>query len=124
MKIRLLKIAQQELDEAVEWYNQQVVGLGLEFLDEFDDSVKLVASFPEISKKILDDIRRFLINRFPYGVIYGIDGDFIVIIAIAHFRRKPNYWIDRLQNLATESTEVKEKSDELSTHSGKRKVKK
>jgi hypothetical protein len=50
MKIRLLKIAQQELDEAVEWYNQQAVGLGLEFLDEFDDSVKLVASFPEISE--------------------------------------------------------------------------
>ena len=53
MKIRLLKIAQQELDEAVEWYNQQAVGLGLEFLDEFDDSVKLVASFPEISEKII-----------------------------------------------------------------------
>jgi hypothetical protein len=105
MKIRLLKIAQQELDEAVEWYNQQVVGLGLEFLDEFDDSVKLVAAFPEISGKILDDIRRFLINRFPYGIIYGIDGDFIVIIAIAHLRRKPNYWIDRLQNQATDFTD-------------------
>ena len=105
MKIRLLKIAQKELDEAVEWYNQQAVGLGLEFLDEFDDSVKLVASFPEISEKIIDDIRRFLINRFPYGIIYGIDGGFIVIIAIAHLRRKPNYWIDRLQKPGADSTD-------------------
>jgi len=98
MKIRLLSLAQQELDEAVEWYDLQAVGLGLEFIDEFDASVKLIASFPEISEEILDDIRRFLINRFPYGIIYGIDGDYIVIIAISHLRRKPNYWIDRLKN--------------------------
>ena len=96
MKIRLLHIAQQELDEAVEWYNQQALGLGLEFLDELDDSIKLILVFPEISEKILEDIRRFMINRFPYGIIYSIDGDYIVIIAIAHLRRKPNYWIGRL----------------------------
>ena len=40
-------------------------------------------------------------------IIYGIDGDFIVIIAIAHLRRKPNYWIDRLQNPATDYTDNK-----------------
>jgi len=98
MKIRLLQIAQLELDEAVEWYNQQSLGLGLEFLDELDDSIKLILIFPEIAEKILEDIRRLMINRFPYGIIYSIDEDYIVVIAIAHLRRKPNYWIDRLQN--------------------------
>ncbi len=51
MKIRLLHIAQQELDEAVEWYNQQALGLGLEFLDELDDSIKLIWYFLKYPRK-------------------------------------------------------------------------
>jgi len=41
-------------------------------------------------------IRRCLIKRFPYSILYGINVDMIVIIAIAHLHRKPNYWQGRL----------------------------
>ena len=48
MKMSLLPLAQSELDEAFSWYEEQAVGLGYEFLDEFDQSVRLIASFPEL----------------------------------------------------------------------------
>ena len=95
MKISLLPLAQTELDDAFSWYEEQVVGLGYEFLDGFDQSVRLIASFPELFEQIEEGVRRSLVNRFPYGIIYGIDGDQIVIIAVAHLKRKPNYWMER-----------------------------
>jgi len=57
--------------------------------------VRLIASFPEVFEQIEDEVRRCLVNRFPYGVIYGIDGEEVVVIAVAHLKREPNYWIDR-----------------------------
>ncbi len=95
MKISLLPLAQLELDEAFAWYEKQVVGLGYEFLDEFDQTVRLIVSFPKMAEKIEVDARRRLLNRFPYGVIYGIDGNTVVVIAVAHLKRKPGYWMSR-----------------------------
>ncbi len=95
MKISLLPLAQLELDEAFAWYEEQVVGLGYEFLDEFDQTVRLIVSFPEMAEIIEVEARRRLLNRFPYGVIYGIDGNTVVIIAITHLKRKPGYWTSR-----------------------------
>lgn len=95
MKISLLPLSQSELDEVFSWYEKQVVGLGYEFLDEFDQSVRLIASFPELFEQIEEGVRRCLVNRFPYGIIYGIDGEEIVIIAVAHLKRRPRYWIKR-----------------------------
>jgi plasmid stabilization system protein ParE len=95
MKVSLLPLAQLELDEAFAWYQEQAIGLGYDFLDEFDQSVRLIISFPEISGRIKGDVRRCLINRFPYGIIYGIDGDTVVIFAVSHLKRKPAYWTSR-----------------------------
>lgn len=95
MKLSLLPLAQAEVDEAFLWYEEQAVGLGYEFLDEFDQSVRLITSFPELFEELEEGVRRCLVNRFPYGVIYGIDGDKIVVVAVAHLKRKPNYWIER-----------------------------
>lgn len=90
-----MPLAKAELDEAFAWYEDQVVGLGYEFLDAFDQSIRLIASFPELFEEIECGVRRCLVNRFPYGVLYGIDGDSIVVVAVAHLKREPTFWIDR-----------------------------
>ncbi len=95
MKISLLPAAQSELDEAFLWYEEQSIGLGYDFFDEFEQSVRLLAVFPELFEQMEEGVRRCLINRFPYGIIYGVDGASIVIVAIAHLKRKPRYWIER-----------------------------
>ena len=96
MKVSLLPLAQLELDEAFVWYEEQAVGLGYGFLDEFDQAVRLIVSFPELAEKVECDVRRRLVNRFPFGIIYGIDDTTIVIIAVSHLKRKPAYWTSRL----------------------------
>jgi hypothetical protein len=96
MKIRFLTLAQWELNDAVQWYNGQSVGLGTEFLDEPDIAVRRVAMFPESCPEIEPGLRRCTISRFPYGLIYGLDEATVVIVAVAHLHRQPRYWAERL----------------------------
>jgi len=97
VNVRFLTLAQQEIDEAVVWFNEQVDGAGLDFLDELDRVVRLVKSYPFASTKLDQDIRRCLFARFPYSLIYGVEEQTIVVIAVAHSRRAPRYWMDRLR---------------------------
>ena len=90
MRIRFLDVAQRELDDAVAWYTEQEEGLGLDFLDELDRTIRRIKTFPLASTEIESEIRRCLLARFPYGVIYGIDGDSIIIVAVAHLHRHPD----------------------------------
>ena len=97
MIIRFLSIAQQEIDGAVVWYQQQAPHLAAQFLDEVNKSLKRITRYPFSCMEIEAGIRRCVLNRFPYGVIYGIDGDRIVIIAVAHLHRQPRYWHKRIK---------------------------
>ncbi len=96
MKVRFLKPAQSEVDDAFVWYETQSHGLGIRFLDDIDRTIRRISAFPFSSMEIESDIRRCLLTRFPYGIIYGIDADTIIIIAVAHLHREPRYWIERL----------------------------
>lgn len=96
MKVRFLTLAQQELDDAVAWYNEQAAGLGQEFLDELDRVVRRAVTFPMSCPEIEPGVRRCLLARFPYGLIYGVDRKTIVVVAMAHLHRKPRYWLDRI----------------------------
>ena len=96
MNVRFLTLAQQEVDEAVVWFEERSEGKGLEFLDELDRVVRLVRAYPLASPEIEPEIRRCLFARFPYSVVYGVDADTIVVIAVAHTHRVPHYWLDRL----------------------------
>lgn len=95
MKVRLLAAARQELDDAVAWYDEQAPGLGREFLDEIDRAVRRASAFPMSCPEIEPDMRRCLLARFPYGLIFGVDGQTLVVVAVAHLHRAPRYWADR-----------------------------
>ena len=71
MKIRFLAIARQELDDAVEWYDSQSAGLGRQFLDELDLVVRRIRTYPDSCQEMTPGLRRALLSRFPYGLIYG-----------------------------------------------------
>jgi plasmid stabilization system protein ParE len=96
MNVRFLAPARQELDDAVEWYERQAAGLGKEFLDEMDRVIRRVVAFPLSAMEIEPGLRRGLIARFPYGLIYGQDGDAVVVVAVAHLHRAPRYWAHRI----------------------------
>lgn len=96
MKIEFLEIAETELDGAHLWYEAQQKSLGLQFLNEIDSSLGRIAAYPESFVSISNGIRRCLVKRFPYGILYGIDSNKIIIVAVAHLHRKPDYWLSRV----------------------------
>ncbi|MGD1977975.1 MAG: type II toxin-antitoxin system RelE/ParE family toxin [Akkermansiaceae bacterium] len=89
---RLLKDAAFELEQATEYYEECSKGLGLEFLDEFERSLDLVIEMPEAWSKVDESFRRFFLRRFPYVILYRVDGDFIIVTSVFHQHRKPNSW--------------------------------
>lgn len=96
MNVRFLTLAQQEIDEAVVWFNEQVDGKGMEFLVELTRVVRLVKAYPFASTEIETGVRKRLFARFPYSLIYGVEDRTIVVVAVAHSRRGPRYWLDRI----------------------------
>jgi len=103
MEYRFLKVAQIELDESFEYYEMQQEKLGYRFIYEVKNSIERVLYLPKAWQQITQNTRRCLVKNFPYGVIYQILEDEILIIAIANFHRKPNYWKDRITTIRVES---------------------
>jgi plasmid stabilization system protein ParE len=95
MNVRFLELAQKELDDAFAWYEAQVRGLGMEFLDEIDRAVRRITSWPLSSQELSPGIRRCIVSRFPYGLVYVQEPDTVIVLAVAHLHRRPRYWIDR-----------------------------
>ena len=87
--------ALEEVKEAVEHYEAEVEGLGKAFIQKLDEAIHEIKSFPSSSRIIRTDYRRYLLHRFPYGVIYLIEDDLIFVAAIMHLKRKPFYWTER-----------------------------
>ena len=96
MRVRFLRTAQFEVDDAVAWYDSQSPNLGIQFLDDIDRAIRRIAAYPLSSVEIEQGLRRCLLSRFPYGIIYGIDSKTIIVVAVAHLHREPRYWIDRI----------------------------
>ncbi len=88
--------AEQELVDAAAYYEEQNQGLGLEYLSEVERAVNLLTRYPEAGSVFRGFVRRLILPRFPYSLLYRIVGeDQIRIMAVAHHKRKPWYWIDR-----------------------------
>jgi plasmid stabilization system protein ParE len=94
--IVFLPPAQEEMTAASQYYQAQSMGLGMEFLAEAERTIAAIASHPKAAPKVKQDIRRRLLKRFPFGILYAATVDTIVIIAVMHLRRRPGYWQDRL----------------------------
>jgi plasmid stabilization system protein ParE len=96
MKVIFTELADMELTEAYEYYELEFSGLGKRFKAEVKQAIKRIIQFPEAWQKERGDIRRCLLHKFPYKILYSIEADHLLIIAIAHLHRKPDYWVNRL----------------------------
>ena len=96
MTVRFLEVAQEELDEAIAYYNSQVPGLGDAYLLEAVAAIERIRRFPEAWQPLGEQVRRCRLRRFPYGLVYAVDEGDILIVAVAHAHRRPDYWRDRI----------------------------
>ncbi|HET8865338.1 MAG TPA: type II toxin-antitoxin system RelE/ParE family toxin [Gracilimonas sp.] len=88
--------ARKEFFEASEYYEEQVIGLGDDFINEVEKVLIVIEQQPSSGTKITKTERRFLVSRFPYGIIYSVQDDLITIFAIMNLKRKPGYWESRI----------------------------
>lgn len=96
MQVEFIEPASIELDDAIEYYNLQVEGLGKKFLNEILETIELISHFPQLWTQNTENTRKAVLRKFPYNLIYSLLGDKIYIIAVAHQNREPEYWIDRI----------------------------
>ena len=101
MKVRVLVEAQVEAVEAAFWYDKKQSGLGHDFLSEVEIALIRIGEAPQSFSRWEhyegpQEIRRAAMKRFPYSVIFIPENEESVVVAVAHSRRKPLYWLSRL----------------------------
>ncbi len=95
--LRTSQPASEEFGEAVRWYESRRPGLGVEFVDAVAETLMRVQTHSEIGMTISADgqTRRAVVPNFPYHVVYRIRPGEIVVVAVAHMKRRPGYWKSR-----------------------------
>lgn len=95
MRIIFSPEARLEFEEAERYYSRQAAYLGGEFRAEIRNALPRLRLWPLAFPVERGDIRRLLLSRFPYKLLYSVEGNHIYVIAVAHQHREPNYWVDR-----------------------------
>lgn len=96
MNFRLLPPARRELNDAALYYERQVPGLGAEFYDEVERTIDRIRAWPDAWGRIAPRHRRCLMKRFPYGIIYTIHDDEVLIVSVMNLHRHPDTWKENL----------------------------
>jgi plasmid stabilization system protein ParE len=101
LTFRVLAAAELEVIEAAVWYDEQRPNLGDEFLQQLADALHRIRTDPLLFARLEqlaghEDVRRCLLIRFPYLVIYRYRPEETLIVAVSHVRRKPFYWLERV----------------------------
>ena len=92
---RFLPLAREELNETAAFYEASVPGLGEAFLDDVHRAIEIVRENPRIGAPVGNRLRKSILRRFPFSIVYAAHDEEIVIVAIAHQRRRPGYWRGR-----------------------------
>jgi plasmid stabilization system protein ParE len=98
MVVKFLSPAKTELAEVTAYYNSQESELGSEFAEEVRRTIERILQYPEAWSPISKRTRRCRTNKFPYGIIYQVRDDVLLIVAVMHLHREPRLWKSRLRD--------------------------
>ena len=87
----------EEVSASADFYETEVEGLGKAFLQKLGEGIEEIKENPFLYRIIKGDIRRHLLSKFPFGIIYRIEEEKIYVVAVMHLRRKPFYWLERVK---------------------------
>jgi plasmid stabilization system protein ParE len=97
MKSYFLPDAEEEFLESSRYYESEAPGVGVAFIVEVHRAVSAIVALPRSAPKVRGSIRKKILNHFPHNIFYSIEKDLIVIVAVAHHRRRPLYWNSRMR---------------------------
>lgn len=95
MRVEFHPAANAEFHAAAAYYEKEVPGLGEAFISEVERVVELIGAHPGIGNSIDKILRRVVLVRFPFAIVYRYESQKLSIVAVAHQRRKPGYWRGR-----------------------------
>jgi toxin ParE1/3/4 len=95
MKVEFHSKALAEMSSAAEYYDSRQPGLGDRFLDAISEAVERIERDPLAWSAAGEDVRRCLTRVFPYSILYAVERDLILVLAVAHLSREPGYWEPR-----------------------------
>ena len=96
MRIELTAAALRELQDAIDWYESKSPDLADALLREFHAARQRSLLYPHAWQPVEDGFRKCLLTRFPYGLIYQVEDDRILILALSHLKRRPDHWRRRI----------------------------
>ncbi|HEY4744419.1 MAG TPA: type II toxin-antitoxin system RelE/ParE family toxin [Desulfuromonadaceae bacterium] len=92
MKSEFLPEAEKELREAARYYESEAPGVGIAFIVEVHKTVATILDNPLAAQTVRKSIRKKVLSRFPFNVLYSVEAETIVVVAVAHQKRRPTYW--------------------------------
>jgi len=94
--VKIDAAAREEFNDALDWYAKRSAGAAIGFAAAIDAAIDKVGVDPHRFPKTFADCRHCSVERYPYCLIFYQNGDEIVIVAIAHSKRRPGYWRRRM----------------------------
>ncbi|PKM43377.1 MAG: hypothetical protein CVV03_08590 [Firmicutes bacterium HGW-Firmicutes-8] len=99
MKSEFFPEAEEEFREAVRYYENEAAGLGLTFVAGVRKAITFITENAYAVVPVGSGIRRKVLNHFPYSLLYAVESELIVIVAVAHQKRRPRYWKGRIKEI-------------------------
>ena len=96
--VRFHSEALEEFTAEAVYYESKSAGLGERFASEVEAAIRIAAEFPEMGAPFKYGTRRVFPKKFPFSVVYRIQAEEIIVLAVAPDARKPGYWRDRKSN--------------------------
>ena len=93
--VKYHEAAEEELLREIGYLELRATGLGRRFLAEVQRTERAISQFPESAEEIRPGLRKRALQKFRYSLIYSIDNEGLLILAVAHHSRRPNYWVGR-----------------------------
>lgn len=103
MKYEFHPEALEEYRQAVLWYAEREQKVALEFVASVEDAIARMVEAPKRWRLVEEDVRRCLTRIFPFGILYTVEDDFLLIVAVMHFSREPGYWKSRIKKVSAKT---------------------
>ena len=96
MRYEFHPAALEEYREAALWYAEREPQVAQNFVASVEEAIARIVEAPQRWRVVDEDVRRCLTRVFPFGILYTIEDDFLLIVAVMHFSREPGYWKSRI----------------------------
>ena len=95
MKVKITALAEEDVLVAASFYSEKGMELPFALFDDLNHAYLLISENPEIGSPTERGNRKVLLRRFPYAIIYRVEPTECLVVAVSHYRRRPQHWVDR-----------------------------